>query len=130
MKRFFKIFMFPCVIVAVLVTLFLKTGGAEAAPLTCGSWSAVPSPPIASNNAFLNGVAAVSSNNVWAVGNNGSALIENWNGQQWSIVSSPNPSPAADYLYAVTRVPGTSQLWTVGFNGVGEYNQPLIEFYC
>jgi hypothetical protein len=67
-------------------------------------WSVVTS-PLPKFGGELNGVAALTSNNVWAVGQMNSTstaggfpiaipLIEHWNGTQWSIVPSPNPSPA------------------------------------
>jgi hypothetical protein len=66
-------------------------------------WSVVTS-PVPKLGGELNGVAALASNNVWAVGQKNSTstaggfpiaipLIEHWNGTQWSIVPSPNPSP-------------------------------------
>ena len=61
-------------------------------------WSILPSPnsgPTADD--ALDGVTAISPNNVWAVGSNmntgstpGQSLIEHWDGVQWSIVSSAN----------------------------------------
>jgi hypothetical protein len=100
------------------------------------NWSIVPSPSPGAGFNALPSVAALATNNVWAGGyySNGEvpilAVIEHWDGTSWSVVPSPNPSSAADYLTAVTRVPHTSQLWAVGFYGVGQYNQPLTEFYC
>src|SRR5690349_18308227 len=50
----------------------------------CGSWHIVPDPPMDSGNFGFGGVVAVSSNNVWAVGN----FIEHWDGTKWSKVKS------------------------------------------
>src|SRR5207244_3701461 len=48
-------------------------------------WSVVTSPNPDNNQNFLYGVAAVSANDVWAVGYYGSGtLTEHWNGSQWS----------------------------------------------
>ena len=48
------------------------------------SWSVVPSPNITGTN-FLQGVAAIQQNDVWAVGEgNSSALILHWDGTSWS----------------------------------------------
>jgi hypothetical protein len=61
-------------------------------------------------------------------------LIERWDGASWQVVSSPLPPSAAPnrggVLSAVTRIPGTNQLWAVG--GWTQYTvtaplQPLIE---
>jgi len=56
------------------------------------SWSIVtsPNPGTSSNN--LNAVAAVSTNDIWAVGASGQPLIEHWNGTKWSIVQSHSPA--------------------------------------
>ncbi len=68
------------------------------------SWQIVPSPNGADGNGSLNSVAAVSANDIWAVGtslrvqnvppSNSSledrTLIEHWDGKSWSVVSSPN----------------------------------------
>src|SRR2546421_12759221 len=60
-------------------------------PLTGSSWSVVQSPNVGTSSNDLNGVAVVSSSNVWAVGedNTNQALIEQWNGSSWKVVSSP-----------------------------------------
>jgi hypothetical protein len=55
------------------------------------SWSEVAS-PVLKNGGYLSGVAAVSSNDVWAVGaefGSTPGLVEHWNGTSWSTVSSP-----------------------------------------
>src|SRR5437870_10511216 len=58
-------------------------------------WSVVRSRNGTNGYNFLNGVAVVAANDVWAVGQaaNGSTyntLVEHWNGTAWSIVPSPN----------------------------------------
>lgn len=87
------------------------------------SWSIVASPNPAtgsSDDDQLQAVAAVSSNNVWAVGyisNNdifaARTLIEHWNGASWSVVPSPNPT-VSQYLYGVTAI-SASDIWAVGY---------------
>src|SRR5439155_6975194 len=56
-------------------------------------WSIVPGPALSAST-FLRGVAAISANDVWAVGSVGSAnnesLTLHWNGAQWSRVPSPS----------------------------------------
>src|SRR5436305_5798727 len=57
-----------CLLTLMLTTL-LTAGVAQAAGLTSATWSIVPSPNGAgSRHNELLGVAAVSSNNIWAVG--------------------------------------------------------------
>jgi len=82
------------------------------------TWNVIPSPNSASQNNNLTGVAAVTSNDIWAVGNsnnnNGSqTLIEQWNGTTWSIVSGPNPGSSSNILNAVATV-SASNVWAVG----------------
>jgi hypothetical protein len=82
------------------------------------SWTqfSVPSPGTLSNQ--LNGVSAVSANDVWAVGsylnddNISHPLTVHWNGVRWSIV--PNPAAGHQVLTAVTAV-SSSDVWAVGW---------------
>jgi hypothetical protein len=80
------------------------------------NWSIVPSPsPNTENELF--GVAALASNDVWAVGGTGSGgtkktLVEHWNGSSWSVVPSPN-ADSYDDLFGVTADP-QGGLWAVG----------------
>ena len=82
---------------------------------TCGQ--VVPSPNRGTSNGSLYSVAAVSANDVWAVGYNANAVgvgtvIEHWNGTAWSIV----PGPVADYNYlsGVAAV-SANDVWAVGY---------------
>jgi hypothetical protein len=55
------------------------------------SWGIVSSPIPNANSSTLVGIAAVSANDIWAVGSIDSdqTLTEHWDGTSWSIVSSP-----------------------------------------
>jgi hypothetical protein len=88
------------------------------------SWSVVPSPnagggsPSAANE--LLGVAAVSANNIWAVGefldpnlNNYQTLTEHWDGTSWSVIPSPNATTGHNYLTGVTAL-STGDVVAVG----------------
>jgi hypothetical protein len=78
------------------------------------SWSIVPTPK--TPNSYFTSVSAVSSNDVWAVGNsgNGSAgLIEHYNGSSWSIVTNP-VSGTGGWLNAVDAI-SANNVWAVGF---------------
>lgn len=104
-----------------------------------GSWSIVPSPNAGSYpiSNFLQGVAIVSANEVWAVGYEGNlsnvptvkTLIEQWNGTSWSIVTSPGPGAGENRLYGAAVVASTA--WAVGaFGTTGAVNnRTLIESY-
>jgi hypothetical protein len=66
-------------------------------------------------NKYLMGVAAVSAKNIWAGGLNGyQSLTEQWNGSQWSVVSSPSPGQYNNDLNGVARIPHTTNVWAVG----------------
>jgi len=68
----------------------------------------------------LNGVAATSATNAWAVGatTSGKTLILHWNGTRWTQVTSPSPSSAkyGNDLSAVTAT-SASSAWAVGTLG-------------
>lgn len=72
------------------------------------SWSVVPSPNSATNKNYLNGVSCFSASFCTAVGDftTGSGvwqtLIETWNGNRWSIASSPNTGTNDDVLNGVS----------------------------
>lgn len=63
---------------------------------------------------YFTGIAAVSSNNVWAVGANGSGpMILHWDGRAWTSVTHPRAYPNAAVLRAVaTSSEGSA--WSVG----------------
>ncbi len=104
-------------------------------------WSIVTSPNPGASSDTLSAVAAVAANDVWAVGesvtgNNATQpLVVRWDGANWHVVSSPVPAGAtASSFNAITRIPGTNQLWAVGSARIGTppsgmlgYFQPLIE---
>ncbi len=101
------------------------------------AWSVVTS-PVAGTSDFVNGIAAVSASNIWAVGDyrtsldpNGPyfTLIEHWNGTAWKVVNSPSPGSMASDLSAVARIPATHKVWAVGFIQ-GSIYQTLTEFRC
>lgn len=82
-------------------------------------WGAVPSPNVTPFTNVLSGVAAVSADDVWAVGfadvsspYSENTLIEHWNGSAWSIVPSPNAS-GYNILNAVFAR-SSSDIWAVG----------------
>jgi hypothetical protein len=92
------------------------------------SWTSVSIPyPASGFGGELSGLAAVASNNVWAVGYSvyldsfgdsvASTLIERYNGTSWNIVSSPNPT-GGGVLTAVTAT-SANNIWAVGHMGIG-----------
>lgn len=91
-------------------------GLATTAP--CGGWSVVPSPSPGSSQGQLTGVAAISSTDVWAVGdyyNANSALltlVEHWDGTRWSVVPGPSVGTEPNFDGVVAIAP--SNVWAVG----------------
>ncbi len=101
------------------------------------SWSVVKSPNAALDSSVLTGIAALASNNVWAVGYAASnsnksntsvsqTLIEHWNGFSWMIINSPDPGPQSQ-LYAVAAL-AEENIWAVGSYG-GNPAQTLVEHW-
>ncbi len=67
---------------------------------------------------MLNGVAAVSASDVWAVGEicgygNMQTLAEHWNGGKWQVISSPRPNHDDSTLVGVGAV-SANDVWAVG----------------
>jgi hypothetical protein len=125
--------------IALLLTIlcafsFTKETYAASASQGIGrTWRVVSSPNSPQQYNSLNGVVALSANDVWSVGTDlgftvsSQPLIERWNGTHWHIVPSPTIT-ASGQLNAVARIPGTQKLWAVGtqFNS-SNGPQPLIE---
>jgi len=80
------------------------------------SWSVVRTPTLFASGSQLTGVAAVASNDVWAVGLTGSqTLIEHWDGTSFKVVTSPDPFPnGTTSLQGVAAVSATD-IYAVGF---------------
>ena len=100
---------------------FLDTNSHEFRTLTehwnGTSWSVVASPNVGAGYNDLYAVAAISANNVWAVGDSNSGystLIEHWNGTSWNVASSPNgPSSSSNELRGMTAI-SAKDIWAVG----------------
>ncbi len=88
------------------------------------------SPPVANS---LQGVAALSATDAWAVGSNtepgiqSKTLIVHWNGHTWKRAQSPNPTHASE----LTALSATSarNVWAVGSYFDGHGDQTLIEHW-
>jgi hypothetical protein len=106
------------------------------------SWKYVPSPNLGSGDNVLNDVAAVSTNDVWAVGyyvpTNSNppppnqTLIEHWTGTAtgWTPVQSPNGPSGGSILIGVEKVTA-NDIWAVGYYGPtsSSSSQTLIEHW-
>jgi hypothetical protein len=97
---------------------------------TCVSWSGVQPPSPSTHRNTLNGVAALSPCNAWAVGftsdgTSSQSLIEHWNGPGWQVVPSPVPGSTVSELTAVHAV-SPSNIWAVGAYNDGSRFRTLI----
>jgi hypothetical protein len=87
-------------------------------------WSVVPAQLPPEPFSFFNGVIALNSRNVWAVGHTVDQdgvtalnLIEQWDGSSWQIIPSPNDGGGLrnNYLYAVSAF-AANDIWAVGYS--------------
>src|SRR5690348_950035 len=92
--------------------------------------SAAPGGPTATND--LQGVAATSPTNAWAVGQNidldapGVGLIEHWNGRAWRV--QPSPGVPFGWLFGIAAT-SPANAWAVGEHLHGTVAQTLIEHW-
>jgi photosystem II stability/assembly factor-like uncharacterized protein len=81
------------------------------------TWAIVPTPNFDPQENYIYGIAALSSNNVWAVGRsrqtNYAPFIINWNGQQWTKSVLPALSDTDNILYAISAQ-ASNDIWVVG----------------
>src|SRR6516225_3734510 len=92
------------------------------------SWSIVASPnPNPGGSSSLDGIAAISANDIWAVGGIGlpKTLTEHWDGTSWSIIPSPSPAANQNQLFAVTAL-SDGTVAAVGHQEDVNTDQPLI----
>ena len=120
-------------LLATLLSLVLMTVQvASAASLEDETWRIVKSPNGSFHKNLLNGVVAISKHDAWAVGANYTglegpplqALIEQWNGSQWSVVSSPNPG-SNDGLNQVSAI-SANDIWATGNTMTGRFGTHLL----
>ena len=130
------------VVGAFLVLLNSHRGGSGAPELHPGSsgatWCVVSSPNRVGGGTILDGVAASSASDAWAVGSFvvniqglSQPLIEHWNGSRWSIVPSPNIGGAGVHssLNGITAF-SANDIWAVGWREVPNLpSKTLIEHW-
>jgi len=93
------------------------------------TWSVVASPRLP-NGSFLTGVAAASTQDVWAVGDQpGRAIfdsvIEHWDGTSWKVIASPQFTNGS-FLSAVAAT-SSSDAWAVGDSN--SFSTGLVEHW-
>jgi hypothetical protein len=81
-------------------------------------WRLAASPTPLGAFQFVNGLAAVTSDDVWAVGfdesfSPSSTLAAHWNGRRWRIIRTPGGLGGDEQLHAVAAL-GTDDVWAVG----------------
>jgi hypothetical protein len=98
-----------------LLTVLLFPGVGEAS----GGWKLVTGANPSATFDGLRAVAAVATNDVWAVGaysktqNTHQPLIEHWTGTTWNVVPSPSPDLSANLLLGVVAI-SSQDAWAVG----------------
>jgi hypothetical protein len=114
----------------VVVLILFASHAARAA-----NWEVVNSPNGGRQANSLSSVAAVTDNDVWAVGwaFNESlfayrTLTEHWNGTRWSLVRSPNATNGYNLLNGVAVV-AANDVWTVGQAWNGSTYNTLVEHW-
>jgi hypothetical protein len=80
------------------------------------TWTVVPSPNDSTTNNNLYGVAAVSANDVWAVGSAGMKTLSlHWNGGSWSVFPAPavGDNASNEVLVGVVAL-SSGNIWSAG----------------
>jgi hypothetical protein len=99
------------------------------------SWTIVSSPNTSTTQyQLLSGVTCASSSQCWAIGsyydgNIDRTLIENWDGNSWTIVTSPNATATGDNELQSVTCAAVSDCWAVGYYVNGSYYQTLVEHW-
>jgi hypothetical protein len=98
-------------------------------------WTAVDVPQPGSQRDLLYSVSASTPSDIWAVGDQQGAdgkfqtLAEHWDGQQWSVVPTPDPGSSGNHLFGVA-MGGTDDAWAVGQQlGPAGHDETLIEHW-
>lgn len=92
--------------------------GSTPTPACTPSWNIVDSPNPSTDGNHLSDVAAVSANDVWAVGSSeigisSRSLALHWDGMQWSVVPTPDIGTADTGLGGVEAL-ASNDVWAVG----------------
>lgn len=107
-------------------------------------WNVIQSPSPGLSENYLSKLVILAANDIWAVGRSSdghfsarpsggfriirTVLIEHWDGQQWSVVKSPDLASEDSCLLGVASVsPG--DVWAVGVSSIGDTHQALIEHW-
>src|SRR5205823_7664913 len=85
------------------------------------SWKVAPTPSPIGAEQFGDSIAAVASNDVWAVGNTAAqaTLAAHWDGSRWTIVDTPSLHDGNNPLNLLTGVTAvaSNDVWASGYEG-------------
>jgi hypothetical protein len=107
--------------IALAATLMFLAQAAGAAP-AASIWRVAPTPnphPHAVNDVTFTAVSATGATDTWAVGINQDKntvrhpLVENWNGQSWTLIAAAEPSGRQSWFNGVDALSPTN-VWAVG----------------
>jgi hypothetical protein len=100
---------------------------------TAPAWNIICSPNVGTQSQ-VDGVTAVSANDVWAVGFSTPSsvqqtLAEHWNGTSWNVIPSPDVGTAANQLNGAAAA-AANDVWAAGSSTApGGVSQTLIEHW-
>jgi hypothetical protein len=97
------------------------SGLPSSAAITCTWTKDTPDATVPSES--FSDIAAASADSAWVVGTHYNSTysrymghIQEWNGTQWTQATLPAPTGVHEQLNGVTRVPGTTEAWAVGWS--------------
>ncbi len=96
------------------------------------TWSQIPTAHLRSGGVVA--VTALSPTNVWAVGTgpgvarggfsaHPTAVVEHWDGTNWSAVPSPNPNPQGNNSLVAIAAVSANDIWAVGHQLLGPFTE-------
>jgi hypothetical protein len=103
-----------------------QTPGALTVHWNGTAWKQQSSPSPGGSSDQLEGVAATSAANAWAVGFSSAALIVHWDGAAWKQQSSPNPGAGLGGVAATSA----ANAWAVGGYRKGGISHTLALHCC
>ncbi len=100
------------------------------------AWRIWPTPDQGAYHNELDAVVARGPDDVWAVGHwdlhatiSDEALVEHFNGLRWSVVPCKHPAISHSGFTGLASVPGTHELWAVGYRIQGSVTRTFAELW-
>ncbi len=106
-----------------------QTATVTSTPACTTLWNVVASPNVGLGGNYLTAVDTIAADNIWAVGYYTSslgleqALIEQWDGRRWTVVSGVNTNGNSRLLGVVALA--ANDLWAVGYQQPVTATRPL-----